>query len=86
MSYLVRRRSGEDLARDVVNELRGRLTLDLPTPPRVLEAAAIKATSRVSYADAFAAATALAHDAVLLTGDPELLQAGGRWRVEDLRR
>lgn len=85
VSYVVGRRSGEADAREVVNELRAGLTLDLPTPRRVLEAAAIKARSRMSYADAFAAATAVAHDAVLLTGDPELLAPGNVWRAEDLR-
>jgi hypothetical protein len=39
----------------------------------------------MAYADAFAVATAVAHRAVLLTGDPEIIDAGGGWRVEDLR-
>lgn len=33
----------------------------------------------------FAAATALAYRATLLTGDPELLLAGAPWAHEDLR-
>jgi predicted nucleic acid-binding protein len=37
----------------------------------VLEAARIKARFSVSYADAFAVATAIREDAVILTGDPE---------------
>ena len=40
---------------------------------------------RVSYAEAFLCATALAHDATILTGDDEILQADGPWRVEDIR-
>jgi hypothetical protein len=41
----------------------------------------------LAYADAFAIATALAHRATLLTGDPEILDDGDRtWPVEDLRR
>ena len=51
---------------------------------RVLQAASIKASHRVSYADAFAVATALAHSTTLLTGDPEILDAGAGWSVEDL--
>jgi predicted nucleic acid-binding protein len=39
----------------------------------------------MTYADAFALATAQAYGAVLLTGDPEILAARGDWRVEDLR-
>ena len=51
----------------------------------IMQAAAIKAEYALSYADAFAVATALAHDAVLLTGDPELLNADPAWRIEDVR-
>lgn len=39
----------------------------------------------MAYADAFAAATALAHDAALWTGDPELLLEDAPWSYEDLR-
>ncbi len=39
----------------------------------------------MAFADAFALAAARAHDAVLLTGDPEILEARGDWKVEDLR-
>jgi len=35
---------------------------------------------------AFAAATAIAHDAELWTGDPELLVSDAPWRWRDLRR
>jgi len=37
----------------------------------VIEAAKIKARHPLSYADAFAVATALRHDAAIITGDPE---------------
>jgi hypothetical protein len=40
----------------------------------------------MAYADAFAAALSLAHDATLWTGDPELLTDGSRWRWRDLRQ
>jgi predicted nucleic acid-binding protein len=36
----------------------------------VIEAAKLKAQHAISYADAFAAATAIRHGAVLVTGDP----------------
>jgi predicted nucleic acid-binding protein len=54
----------------------------------LLSAASIKASFPLSYADAFAAATAQCNDAVLLTGDPEFkaLEAKGiisvRWLNE----
>jgi ribonuclease VapC len=36
-----------------------------------MAAARIKASHAISYADAFAAATAQKHEAVLVTGDPD---------------
>ena len=85
VAYVVERMAGADQARRVVRELRRVLTLELPSEARVLEAAHVKATYPMAYADAFAVATALAHQAVLLTGDPEILDAGGAWLTEDLR-
>lgn len=83
--YVVHRRDSEREARAIVRRLRPRLSLDLPSEARVLEAATIKAQHPIAYGDAFAMATALAHDATLLTGDPELLAANPDWPVEDLR-
>lgn len=83
--YVVRRLEGEGAARATVRDLRPALSLELPTEHRVLDAARLKADHRMAYADAFAASTALAHDAVLLTGDPELLVDDAPWRFEDLR-
>jgi predicted nucleic acid-binding protein len=85
VAYVVERMAGADQARRVVRELRRVLTLELPSEARVLEAAHVKAAYPMAYADAFAVATALAHRAVLLTGDPEILDAGGAWLTEDLR-
>jgi predicted nucleic acid-binding protein len=84
--YVVHRATGADRARSVVGDLRHRLLLDLPTEARVLQAASIKATHPLAYADAFALATAMAHDASLLTGDPEILDDGDpTWPLVDLR-
>jgi predicted nucleic acid-binding protein len=83
---VVHRATGAERARAVVGDLRHRLSLDLPTEVRVLEAAAIKARHALAYADAFAIATAVAHRASLLTGDPEILDGGDpTWPVVDLR-
>jgi predicted nucleic acid-binding protein len=84
--YVVHRATTADRARAVIGELRHRLHLDLPTEARVLGAASIKAKHALAYADAFAIATAIAHDASLLTGDPEILDDGDpTWQVVDLR-
>ena len=84
--YVIHRATGANRARAVVGDLRHRLSLDPPTEARVLEAAAIKARHALAYADAFAIATAVAHGASLLTGDPEILGDGDpAWQVVDLR-
>jgi predicted nucleic acid-binding protein len=59
--------------------------LDQPTPNRVREAARIKAEHSVAYAHAFAIATAVAHDATLLTGDREILDGDPAWPAHSLR-
>ncbi|MDQ3305234.1 MAG: hypothetical protein M3535_04515 [Actinomycetota bacterium] len=45
----------------------------------------MKAEHPMAYADAFAVATAKAHGAILVTGDPEILEAGTGCQLEDLR-
>jgi len=52
----------------------------------VLAAARLKMNYAISYADAFAAVTAIQKDAVLLTGDPELLGMKKIISVEKLVR
>lgn len=84
--YVIRRLSGDSDAKEVVRNLRQRLELDLPDERRIVEAATIKAGHAVAYADAFALATALAHGADLMTGDPEILERGDpAWPTIDLR-
>lgn len=83
--YVIWRSSGEATARETIADLRARVTLDDATPERVLSAARIKAEFPMALGDAFAAATAIAHDGVLLTGDPELLDRDGPWRAQDIR-
>ncbi len=83
--YVLRRLHGEDQAAETVRDLRDVLDARLPDERLVLEAARIKADRPLSYADAFAAALAVAQDAELWTGDPELLVDGAPWRWRDLR-
>lgn len=83
--YVSLRASGADDARSIVNDLRRITRPDEATPTRVLEAAAIKAVYPMALADAFAVATAQAHGATLLTGDPEILDIETDWDLEDLR-
>jgi uncharacterized protein len=83
--YTVYRRHSERDARDVVRALRSSMVVEVPNDDRILQAATIKALHPVAYADAFAVATAIGRDAVLLTGDPEILAEGRDWPVQDPR-
>jgi predicted nucleic acid-binding protein len=83
--YVLRRAAGEDAAASTIRDLRDVLNAELPDGDRVLDAGRIKADYPLAYADAFAAATAVAHDGELWTGDPELLIVGAPWRWHDLR-
>jgi predicted nucleic acid-binding protein len=81
----IHRAAGEAEARSTLALLRPLLALDPASPERVLSAARIKALHPLAYGDAFAIATATAHRAVLLTGDPEIVDRSVGCRVEDLR-
>lgn len=86
VASLIERRHGREHAADVVQQLRAALLLDDVTAERVLGAARIKAAHPIAFADCFAAATAAAHRATLLTGDPELLERKVGCRTRDLRK
>jgi ribonuclease VapC len=56
-----------------VKDLLGALPIELEPVDfeLVTLASQLKAEHNISYADAFCAATAIRHDAILVTGDPE---------------
>lgn len=83
--YVLRRIHGEAAAIETIRDIRSLVDVLLPDERTVLDAARIKADYPMAYADAFAAALAVAHDATLWTGDPELLIASSPWRWKDLR-
>lgn len=70
--YIIERERGLLQAQKALSALE-QLPIEMlsVTKERILQAAHIKATVRMSYADAFAAAAAIEYDAILLTGDPE---------------
>lgn len=84
--YIVRRAHGEDAAAETVRDLRDVIDVRLPDERLVLMAARIKSDHPMAYADAFGTALAIARDAILWTGDPELLVEGSPWRWRDIRR
>ncbi|MCO5191230.1 MAG: type II toxin-antitoxin system VapC family toxin [Anaerolineae bacterium] len=85
--YTVARRRGIRAA-DKVRQLIDQLPLEVLTPdmPRIIAAARLKSQHRISYADAFALGTALGFDAILWTGDPELIALTGQVRIRALQR
>ena len=63
---------GQEGAKDFMeNFLRLPITVVLPDEVLIWKAAELKAQDPISYADCFAAATALIHNAAVVTGDPE---------------
>ncbi|GAC1377718.1 MAG: type II toxin-antitoxin system VapC family toxin [Acidimicrobiales bacterium] len=83
--YVLRRLHGEDAATETVRDLRDVIDARLPDERLVIDAARIKADHPLAFGDAFAAALAVASDATLWTGDPELLLDGSSWHWRDLR-
>jgi predicted nucleic acid-binding protein len=84
--YRVERDQGRDAADETLADLRAALSPDLPGTSRMIEAARLKARGAVALGDCFAVVTAAAHNLVLLTGDPEIINLTDRpCRVEDVR-
>jgi predicted nucleic acid-binding protein len=61
----------EEAKKFLENFLRLPLSIILPDSELIWKASEIKAEYAISYADCFAAATALRYEAAILTGDPE---------------
>lgn len=81
--YLVIRRTGLPEARIFLENFQ-RLPIELVPPDSELiwRAAEIKARHSISYADCFAAATAMRFQTSILTGDPEFKKLGDLVSVE----
>jgi predicted nucleic acid-binding protein len=88
VEYGVRREHGASEAADVVARVRQLVAEDLPGVNRMRSVAALKADHPIARAECFAIATAAANDAILITGDPEILDRAERLpcQVADARR
>jgi ribonuclease VapC len=64
------------------NFVRLPITIVLPDDQLIWKASELKAQYPISYADCFAAATALTQEAAVLTGDPEFKKLAGVVSVE----
>jgi len=87
VAYRIGKVKGENEAQRTLDEIR-RLSLTVvpATNEAMFAAARFKMRYAISFADAFAAATAEELDAVLVTGDPELEQLEKRIQLEKLER
>lgn len=85
--YRTRRDHGKEEADRTLEELRPRIDESLPGVSAMRSAAALKAEHPIALADCFAVALAAAESAVLLTGDPEIIDLAGKLpcEVKDLR-
>ena len=87
VTYRIGKVKGETEARETLDQIRHLpLTVVPATDEAVFAAAGFKMRYAISYADAFAAATADELNAVLVTGDPELEQLRNRLQIEKLDR
>ena len=85
--YIVERKGGVPEAQDTLALIRQLPIEVLPADEQTVFAAAhIKATHRLSYADAFAVVGALDKNAVVLTGDPEFAGVESLVKVEWLAK
>ncbi|MFT4034597.1 MAG: PIN domain-containing protein [Patulibacter sp.] len=74
VAYRLERQHGRAQSESTITELRRLIDADLPGTGRMLAAARIKATTPIALGDCFALATAIAANAELWTGDPEILR------------
>jgi ribonuclease VapC len=73
--YLVQRRFGEAKKLEILMHIQRMGIEILPVPnDLVFRAAELKARFPISYADAFALASSIEHQATLVSGDPEFKQ------------
>lgn len=73
VSYRTQRDHGYQEAEAVLTELRPQISESLPGIAAMREVARLKADNPIALADCFAIALATAEGAVLLTGDPEII-------------
>jgi predicted nucleic acid-binding protein len=85
--YIFGRKNGAQAAEELLTTLQRLPIQILPAAEHsVFAAARYKMNNAISYADAFAVAAAKKRDAVLLTGDPELLSLTQEVQIEQLVR
>lgn len=85
--YRIGKTRGQDMADETLAELRQLpVTILSAGDEAVWAAARLKINHAISYADAFAVAASRQMDAILVTGDLEILKLEGHVRLEKLSR
>jgi ribonuclease VapC len=85
--YTVTRKKGADAADEVLNDIKLLpITLHEPSKADILAAARIKASHKLSYADAFAVSLAEKIHGTLFTGDPEIILLDKIIKIKQLSR
>lgn len=86
--YRTTRDQGRQEADQVLVELRSQIREDLPGIAAMRSAAQLKAENPIALADCFAIALAAEEQALLLTGDPEIVDRADRLPCDvlDLRK
>lgn len=81
--YVIETRYGRD-KRDAIEHLMDQMHLEIVDADRELAriAALLKATEKLPYGDAFAAALALARKAALITGDKDFKVVDGKIQIQ----
>jgi predicted nucleic acid-binding protein len=79
VSYRLTRDHGRDEAERAISDLRSQINEDLPGVSAMRAVASLKADHPIALADCFAVALAEEDGAVLMTGDPEIID-----RMRDL--
>lgn len=87
VQYRTARDHGKEEADRVLDELRSQITEQLPGVSAMRAAADLKADRAMALADCFAVALAASEGAVLLTGDPEIIEQAQELpcEIRDLR-
>lgn len=87
VSYRLTRDHGNDEADRAIAELRSQVNEDLPGVSAMRAVASLKAEHPIALADCFAIALATENEAVLMTGDPEIVDRARDLpcEVKDLR-
>jgi len=85
--YSITRRKGQDVADDILNDIKNLpVTLHEPSKTDILAAATLKSKYKLSYADAFAVSLTQKIDGIIVTGDPEIIVLKDFVKVEQLSR